>query len=162
MDFGCIYEGYCSDMTRTVVIGKADADMKKVYQTVLDAQLAAIAAVREGVTGAELDRVARDIIYGAGYEGCFGHGLGHGVVHRGVNHFQRTTSRKDCGTTTRNIRVDNLYRRITTSVYQNCTSYITTSIRAIPRICMIISAIFNIFLIQYRIRWIRTDNLYII
>ena len=79
MDFGCIYEGYCSDMTRTVVIGKADADMKKVYQTVLDAQLAAIAAVREGVTGADLDRVARDIIYGAGYEGCFGHGLGHGV-----------------------------------------------------------------------------------
>lgn len=79
MDFGCIYEGYCSDMTRTVVIGKADADMKKVYQTVLDAQLAAIAAVREGMTGEELDRVARDLIYGAGYEGCFGHGLGHGV-----------------------------------------------------------------------------------
>ena len=79
MDFGCIYEGYCSDMTRTVVIGKADADMKKVYHTVLDAQLAAIAAVREGMTGEELDRVARDIIYGAGYEGCFGHGLGHGV-----------------------------------------------------------------------------------
>ncbi len=79
MDFGCIYEGYCSDMTRTVVIGKADADMKRVYQTVLDAQLAAIAAVREGMTGEELDRVARDMIYGAGYEGCFGHGLGHGV-----------------------------------------------------------------------------------
>ena len=79
MDFGCIYEGYCSDMTRTVVIGKADADMKKVYDTVLQAQLAAIAAVREGMTGEELDRVARDIIYGAGYEGCFGHGLGHGV-----------------------------------------------------------------------------------
>ena len=79
MDFGCIYEGYCSDMTRTVVIGKADADMKKVYDTVLKAQLAAIDAVREGMTGEELDRVARDIIYGAGYEGCFGHGLGHGV-----------------------------------------------------------------------------------
>ncbi len=79
MDFGCVYGGYCSDMTRTVVIGKADAEMKKVYQTVLDAQLAAIAAVREGITGAELDRIARDLIYGAGYEGCFGHGLGHGV-----------------------------------------------------------------------------------
>ena len=79
MDFGCIYEGYCSDMTRTVVIGKADADMKKVYDTVLKAQLAAIAAVREGITGGELDRIARDIIYSAGYEGCFGHGLGHGV-----------------------------------------------------------------------------------
>ena len=79
MDFGCIYGGYCSDMTRTVAIGKADADMKKVYDTVLKAQLAAIEAVREGLTGAELDRIARDIIYGAGYEGCFGHGLGHGV-----------------------------------------------------------------------------------
>ncbi len=79
MDFGCMYEGYCSDMTRTVVIGKADADMKKVYDTVLKAQLSAIDAVREGMTGEELDRVARDIIYGAGYEGCFGHGLGHGV-----------------------------------------------------------------------------------
>ena len=79
MDFGCIYGGYCSDMTRTVVIGKADADMKKVYDTVLQAQRAAIEAVREGMTGSELDRIARDIIYGAGYEGCFGHGLGHGV-----------------------------------------------------------------------------------
>lgn len=79
MDFGCIYGGYCSDMTRTVVIGKANADMKKVYDTVLQAQRAAIEAVREGMTGSELDRIARDIIYGAGYEGCFGHGLGHGV-----------------------------------------------------------------------------------
>ena len=79
MDFGCMYGGYCSDMTRTVVIGKADADMKKVYNTVLEAQLAAITAVKEGVTGAQLDKIARDIIHGAGYEGCFGHGLGHGV-----------------------------------------------------------------------------------
>lgn len=79
MDFGCIYGGYCSDMTRTVVIGKADEEMKKVYNTVLKSQLAAIDAVREGMTGEELDKVARDIINEAGYEGCFGHGLGHGV-----------------------------------------------------------------------------------
>lgn len=79
MDFGCLYNGYCSDMTRTVVIGKADEEMKKVYNTVLKAQLAAIEAVREGMTGAELDKIARDIIDGAGYEGCFGHSLGHGV-----------------------------------------------------------------------------------
>jgi len=79
MDFGALYNGYCSDMTRTVCIGKADDEMKKIYNTVLEAQLAAIAAVKEGVTGAELDKVARDIIYGAGYEGKFGHGLGHGV-----------------------------------------------------------------------------------
>ncbi len=79
MDFGCYYKGYASDMTRTVVIGKADDEMKKVYNTVLKAQLAAIDAVHEGILGADLDKVARDIIYGAGYEGCFGHGLGHGV-----------------------------------------------------------------------------------
>lgn len=79
MDFGCIYGGYCSDMTRTVVIGKADEEMKKVYSTVLTAQKAALAAVRDGMTGAELDKIARDVINGAGYEGCFGHGLGHGV-----------------------------------------------------------------------------------
>lgn len=79
MDFGCIRHGYCSDMTRTVVIGHADSEMKKVYETVLSAQTAALAAVHEGMTGAELDKVARDIIENAGYKGCFGHGLGHGV-----------------------------------------------------------------------------------
>ncbi|MBR2986659.1 MAG: M24 family metallopeptidase, partial [Clostridia bacterium] len=79
MDFGALYEGYCSDMTRTVVLGKADDEMKKIYNTVLTAQLAAIEKLAVGVTGKETDKVARDIIYGAGYEGCFGHGLGHGV-----------------------------------------------------------------------------------
>ncbi len=78
MDFGCYWKGYASDMTRTVVIGKADEEMKKVYNTVLQAQLAAIEAVREGMTGAELDKIARNIIYKE-YSGCFGHGLGHGV-----------------------------------------------------------------------------------
>jgi len=79
MDFGATVDGYHSDMTRTVVIGKADADMKRLYNTVLQAQCAAIEAVREGVKNAGLDKIARDIIYGAGYEGCFGHSLGHGV-----------------------------------------------------------------------------------
>lgn len=79
MDFGAFYKGYCSDMTRTVVIGKADDEMKKVYNTVLEAQLAALDAFEIGKTGYEIDKIARDIIYGAGYEGCFGHGLGHGV-----------------------------------------------------------------------------------
>lgn len=79
MDFGCIWHGYCSDMTRTVVIGRADNEMKNVYNTVLAAQKAALEAVREGMTGAELDKVARDIINAAGFDGCFGHGLGHGV-----------------------------------------------------------------------------------
>jgi Xaa-Pro aminopeptidase len=79
MDFGCVYEGYCSDMTRTIVIGKADAKQKEVYNTVLKAQLAVLDFIKAGYTGREVDQVARDIIYGAGYEGCFGHGLGHSV-----------------------------------------------------------------------------------
>ncbi|MBH1940192.1 aminopeptidase P family protein [Mobilitalea sibirica] len=79
MDFGCIYEGYCSDMTRTIVIGKATDKQKGIYNKVLEAQEAALAVIKAGLTGREVDKVARDIIYQAGYEGCFGHGLGHGV-----------------------------------------------------------------------------------
>ncbi|MDF2908472.1 MAG: yqhT [Herbinix sp.] len=79
MDFGCVYEGYCSDMTRTIVIGKASEKQKEVYETVLKAQLAALDFLRAGVKGKEVDKIARDIIYSAGYEGCFGHGLGHSV-----------------------------------------------------------------------------------
>ena len=78
MDFGALYQGYCSDMTRTVVIGKADAEMKAVYDTVLEAQLAAIDAAAPGKSGKEIDAVARKII-DARYPGTFGHGLGHGV-----------------------------------------------------------------------------------
>ena len=79
MDFGARFEGYCSDMTRTVVLGKADADMKKLYNTVLEAQLAALAFLKEGIACKDADTVARNIINGAGYEGRFGHSLGHGV-----------------------------------------------------------------------------------
>ena len=79
MDFGALYKGYCSDMTRTVAVGKCTDEMKKVYNTVLEAQLAALDAYAIGKTGKEIDKVARDIINAAGYEGCFGHGLGHGV-----------------------------------------------------------------------------------
>ncbi len=79
MDFGAKYKGYCSDMTRTVCIGKADDEMKKLYNTVLDAQLMAIEAAKYGVACKDIDSVARNHIYSNGYEGCFGHGLGHGV-----------------------------------------------------------------------------------
>lgn len=79
MDFGCVYEGYCSDMTRTIVIGKASQKQKEIYHTVLEAQMAALNFIKEGYQGKEVDQVARDIIYKAGYEGCFGHGLGHSV-----------------------------------------------------------------------------------
>lgn len=80
MDFGCVYNGYCSDMTRTVVLGKADEEIKKVYYTVLEAQTKALEAAAAGERGCyRLDEIARDIINGAGYEGRFGHSLGHGV-----------------------------------------------------------------------------------
>ncbi len=80
MDFGCVYEGYCSDMTRTVVLGKADDEIKKVYYTVLEAQTRALEAASDGEKGCHrLDEIARDIINGAGYTGRFGHSLGHGV-----------------------------------------------------------------------------------
>ena len=79
MDFGAAMDGYCSDMTRTIVIGRADADMKKLYNTVLRAQTEALAAAKEGASCRGLDKIARDIIDGAGYEGRFGHSLGHGV-----------------------------------------------------------------------------------
>ena len=79
MDFGARYGGYCADMTRTVVIGHADADMRHLYGTVLAAQQAALAAARGSIGCRALDKIARDIIEGAGYQGCFGHSLGHGV-----------------------------------------------------------------------------------
>ena len=78
MDFGARLDGYCSDMTRTVVLGKADAEMKKLYNTVLSAQLAGIELIKEGEYCQKVDKAARDIIE-ADYKGCFGHGLGHGV-----------------------------------------------------------------------------------
>lgn len=79
LDFGAKWGGYCSDMTRTVVIGKADDEMKKLYNTVLAAQTEALERLREGFSCREADAVARAIIDGAGYKGCFGHSLGHGV-----------------------------------------------------------------------------------
>lgn len=79
MDFGCIYNGYCSDMTRTIVVGKANDKQKEIYNTVLKAQMAVLDQVKAGMQGIAIDKIARDIIYGAGYEGCFGHGLGHSV-----------------------------------------------------------------------------------
>lgn len=79
MDFGCTYHGYCSDMTRTVVIGKADEKQKEIYRIVLEAQLATLAKLKAGMTGKEVDSVARDIIAAAGYGECFGHSLGHSV-----------------------------------------------------------------------------------
>jgi Xaa-Pro aminopeptidase len=80
MDFGCVYNGYCSDMTRTVCLGEPDAEMKKVYDTVLRAQTAAIEYLMQGGRDAgKADAAARDLINDAGYAGKFGHSLGHSL-----------------------------------------------------------------------------------
>jgi Xaa-Pro aminopeptidase len=79
MDYGAKYEGYCSDMTRTVVIGKADEEIKKVYNTVLTAQKAALEQIKGGMLCRDADEIARSIIRDAGYGEAFGHSLGHGV-----------------------------------------------------------------------------------
>jgi len=79
MDFGALYKGYCADMTRTVAVGYATEEMKKIYETVLAAQKAGIAASRAGVTGKQIDGVARQVITDAGYGEYFGHGYGHGL-----------------------------------------------------------------------------------
>ncbi|MBQ8533939.1 MAG: aminopeptidase P family protein [Clostridia bacterium] len=79
MDFGCVYNGYCSDMTRTVALGNVDSIAKEVYETVLKAHKAAVPFYKEGVSCADADKAARDIITAAGYGEYFGHSLGHGV-----------------------------------------------------------------------------------
>ncbi len=78
-DCGSRYQGYCSDLTRTVVLGEADDEIKRVYDIVLTAQLAAIDMVRPGMTGEECDAIARKIITEAGHGDDFGHSLGHGL-----------------------------------------------------------------------------------
>lgn len=79
MDFGAVINGYRSDMTRTVAIGGVSELQHKVYNTVLSAQNLAFEQIKPGVVCKEIDRVARDYIYNQGFEGCFGHGLGHSV-----------------------------------------------------------------------------------
>lgn len=78
-DFGAVFEGYCSDTTRTVVLGPPDPRQEEVHGLVLAAHRAAAAAVRAGVTAGEVDRAARSVIEAAGYGERFGHGTGHGL-----------------------------------------------------------------------------------
>ncbi len=79
MDFGALYNHYCSDITRTIFLGQPAKEMLDIYNIVLDAQLTSEKGAIRGRTGKEVDKIARDIIYQNGYEGKFGHGLGHGV-----------------------------------------------------------------------------------
>lgn len=79
LDFGARFKGYCAEMTRTVAIGEISEEQRRVYDTVLHAQLAALKAIRPGVECRKIDAVARDIIAAAGYAENFGHGLGHSL-----------------------------------------------------------------------------------
>lgn len=79
LDFGCTVNGFCSDMTRTLIFGKASPKQRLIYQIVLEAQKSACKAARAGLTSRELDNVARSFIASQGYAEAFGHALGHGV-----------------------------------------------------------------------------------
>lgn len=96
MDFGCVYKGYCSDMTRTVVVGRASDKHREIYQIVLEAQLAAIEGIKAGITGQEADALARNVIASKGYGDNFGHGLGHGVG-LAIHELPRVSSVSDKG-----------------------------------------------------------------
>ncbi len=88
MDFGCVWGGYCSDMTRTVAVGQPDGEMLRVYEAVLSAQKAGIEAARAGITGQELDQSARQVLEKAGYGQWFTHSLGHSLgleIHEAPN-----------------------------------------------------------------------------
>jgi len=79
LDFGAYYKGYCSDITRTVVVGKPTEKHLEIYNIVLEAQLNALANIKPGVTGVQGDAFARDVITNYGYGELFGHGTGHGI-----------------------------------------------------------------------------------
>ncbi len=79
LDLGCVLDGYCSDLTRTVFVGSAGEEERAVYREVLAAQERALAGIRAGMTGKEADALARDYLTEKGYDRNFGHGLGHGL-----------------------------------------------------------------------------------
>jgi len=79
VDWGAMYGGYCGDLTRTFAVGETPAKLREVYAIVLEAQLAAIAAIAPGKSCAAIDKVARDVIAKSGYGERFAHGLGHGL-----------------------------------------------------------------------------------
>lgn len=87
MDFGCTYNGYHSDLTRTIVVGQPSERQRRIYDLVAQAQLAGISVLQEGIRGKEADAAARSIIDGSEFQGSFLHGLGHGIgldIHEGT------------------------------------------------------------------------------
>ncbi len=100
MDFGAVYKGYCSDMTRTVVIGRADEELRLIYDTVLSAQATALEGIRSGLACRDADELARKVIRNGGFGECFCHSLGHGVgmyIHEAPNLSPRSEAILQCG-----------------------------------------------------------------
>ncbi len=93
-DWGAVFNGYCSDLTRTFVVGRVSAKIREIYRVVAAAQQTAIEFLRPGVTTRQADTVAREVIANAGYGDFFGHGLGHGI---GLNIHEMPTMRKNGG-----------------------------------------------------------------
>lgn len=88
IDFGCVYQGYCSDTTRTIAVGAVSEEQRTVYNIVLEAQKAGIAAARAGISGKDIDGAAREVIEKAGYGKYFGHSFGHSLgidIHESPN-----------------------------------------------------------------------------
>ena len=100
LDFGAVFGGYHSDMTRTVAIGQISSKQAEVYETVLNAQLESLASLKAGISGVDADKAARDIIRNAGYGDFFGHGTGHGVgieIHEAPRLSPKSKAILECG-----------------------------------------------------------------
>ena len=100
LDFGVLLDGYCSDMTRTVHLGRPKSDVRSVYDSVLEAQRAAVAAVRAGVEAGAVDEAARSVLRNAGLADHFSHSTGHGVgleIHEGPRIAAKQTTRLAAG-----------------------------------------------------------------
>ncbi|MDE1177262.1 MAG: M24 family metallopeptidase [Edaphobacter sp.] len=100
MDFGVVVDGYMSDMTRTVHLGRALEGEREVYDAVLEAQKAAVSAVAPGVTAGEIDEAARGVLRRAGLDQFFTHSTGHGVgleIHEGPRLAAKQTQKLEAG-----------------------------------------------------------------
>jgi Xaa-Pro aminopeptidase len=100
IDWGARHRGYCSDLTRVLLLGNVPAPIREIYKIVLDAQLAAIAAIRPGAHGKKVDKAARDVITKAGFGDKFGHGTGHGLgrdIHEAISLSRLSTTTLEPG-----------------------------------------------------------------